>query len=89
MIDISYNSCVKYSMDYSRIILFIMKCGIHSNIPLCCVTNFMLNLHISNKDYRADDFGYVPCPDCLIGKVFGKNKPNVLKSCDCYHQRIC
>jgi hypothetical protein len=69
----------------------VYDCGIHSEIPLCCIKFFMRSSTLQEsqayrdriqqvaKEHGFEGFGYVPCPDCLA-----KAQPVPLKLCNCW-----
>lgn len=61
-----------------------IDCGLHSNIPHCCILFFLSMNYKTYHDIqdpiekmRGIKFEYRPCPDCLVNKI-----PNQLKDCD-------
>jgi hypothetical protein len=62
-------------------------CGIHSDIPLCCVLFYCdvwyakLSLEF---DFRCENpIGYIMCPDCIVKFVENKIRPVRIKYCNC------
>lgn len=70
----------------------IYDCGIHSEIPLCCIEFFIKSEWLKKyheqyykttdrvaKEHGFQHFGYIPCFDCLA-----KAQPVSLKLCNCW-----
>lgn len=61
-------------------------CGLHSNIPLCCVMWYLNgwdSIECENLEDWIIEPNYVACPDCVARMIEGRQKPNVLKECNC------
>lgn len=63
-------------------------CGIHSNLPLCCVLFYCdvwrekLESEIEIRGKKP--IGYIMCPDCVAKLVGNKTKPAQIKNCNCW-----
>ena len=69
------------------------SCGIHSNIPMCCILWWLLvYIWLSNKVKGKlitryikifNDIQYIPCPICCLLK-----KKYTIKICECRYKTL-
>lgn len=66
-----------------------LLCGIHSNIPLCCVIWYLTGWRDTHDFVKGDwyntkkDHNYIYCPDCVVKIMEKRGRPNKIKHCDC------
>ena len=72
-----------------------IECGLHSNIPPCCIKYYItkqiwrngkeaaLSNKLRQKNHNITFKGYVPCPNC----VKKRRRFNKLHKCNCYHAK--
>ena len=62
--------------------------GIHSNIPECCVREWVANID-NRQPYRGPSVGYVPCQRCARLIRLGLLHPAILHGCDPVNNPVC
>ena len=66
-----------------------LLCGLHSNIPLCCVLWYLTGWSTDGGCFKGMWYdtkkgnNYIYCPECIARIIEKRVKPHKIKECEC------